>query len=127
LTVTVTAEDGTTKDYEVRAVVPKDTKVAVVSFPKLGVVKFDKKSTPKGFDSLAKALKVVKGTVAIVKITDNFLIGKDKKTAGPLRAQNVKKYLASLKTNGFKNAIYLYGPDPKAKTAKGLVVTIYTY
>jgi hypothetical protein len=127
LTVTVTAEDGTTKDYEVRAVVPKDTKVAVVSFPKLGVVKFDKKSTPKGFDSLAKALKVVKGTVAIVKITDNFLIGKDKKTAGPLRAQNVKKYLASLKTNDFKNAIYLYGPDPKAKKAKGLVVTIYTY
>ncbi len=127
LTITVTAEDETSQEYKVTAIVPKQIDIIVIPFPKVGVLTVDKKTNVKGNAAITAGLKKIKGTVGIVKITNNFLIAKDKVTAGPARATNTKKYLAALKTNGFKTAVYQLVPDPKAKTAKGTTVTIYSY
>ena len=127
LTITVTAEDETTQSYTVTAIVPKQIDTIVIPFPKVGVVTVDKKTNVKGNAAITAALKKIKGAVGIVKITNNFLIAKDKVTAGPLRATNTQKYLAALKTNGFKTAVYQLVPDPNAKKAKGTTVTIYSY
>jgi hypothetical protein len=127
LTITVTAEDETTQDYTVTAIVPKQVDTIVIPFPKVGVVTVDKKTNVKGNAAITAALKKIKGTVGVVKITNNFLIAKDKVTAGPLRATNTQKYLTALKTNGFKTAVYQLVPDPNAKKAKGTTVTIFSY
>jgi hypothetical protein len=127
LTITVTAEDETTQSYTVTAIVPKQVDTIVIPFPKVGVLTVDKKTNVKGNAAITAALKKIKGTVGVVRITNNFLIAKDKSTAGPARATNTQKYLAALKTNGFKTAKYQLFPDPKAKTAKGTTVTIYSY
>ena len=128
LTVTVTAEDETTQSYTVTAIVPKQIDTIVIPFPKVGVVTVDKKTNVKGNAAITAALKKIKGTAGIVKITNNFLIAKDKVTAGPLRATNIQKYFKTLKTNGFKTvSVYQLVPDPKAKKAKGALVTIYSY
>jgi hypothetical protein len=127
LTITVTAEDETSQAYTVTAIVPKQIDIIVIPFPKVGVLTVDKKTNVKGNAAITTGLKKIKGTVGIVKITNNFLIVKDKVTAGPARAANTKKYLAALKTNGFKTALYLLVPDPNAKKAKGTTVTIYSY
>lgn len=127
LTITVTAEDGTTQAYTVTAIVPKQVDTIVIPFPKVGVVTVDKKTNVKGNAAITAALKKIKGTVGVVKITNNFLIAKDKVTAGPLRATNTQKYLAALKTNGFKTAVYQLVADPNAKKAKGTTVTIFSY
>jgi hypothetical protein len=127
LEITVTAEDESTQTYKVTAIVPKVVTTIVISFPKVGVVTVDKKSNVKGNAALTAALKKIKGTVGLVKITNNFLIVKDKPTAGPARANNVKKYLTALKTNSFKTATYQLVADPKAKKSKGTTVTIYSY
>jgi hypothetical protein len=68
---------------------------------------------------------VKKETVGVVVITNDFLIAKDKATAGPARASNSQKLLAALKTNGFKAAKYELVPG--AKTQKGTTITIYSY
>ena len=127
LTITVTAEDETSQAYTVTAIVPKQIDIIVIPFPKVGVLTVDKKTNVKGNAAITAGLKKIKGTVGIVKITNNFLIVKDKVTAGPARAANTKKYLAALKTNGFKTAVYQLVPDPNAKKAKGTTVTIYSY
>ena len=127
LTITVTAEDSTTQAYTVTAIVPKLVSKIVIPFPKVGVVTVDKKTNVKGNAAITAALKKIKGTAGFVQITNNFLIAKDKTTAGATRAANTKKYFAALKTNGFKTATYQLLPDPKAKTAKGTTVTIYSY
>ena len=127
LTITVTAEDATTQAYTVTAIVPKLVSKIVIPFPKVGVVTVDKKTNVKGNAVITAALKKIKGTAGVVQITNNFLIAKDKKTAGATRAANTKKYFAALKTNGFKTATYQLLADPKAKTAKGTTVTIYSY
>jgi hypothetical protein len=107
--------------------VPKQIDIIVIPFPKVGVLTVDKKTNVKGNAAITAGLKKIKGTVGIVKISNNFLIVKDKVTAGPARAANTKKYLAALKTNGFKTAVYQLVPDPNAKKAKGTTVTIYSY
>jgi hypothetical protein len=127
LTITVTAEDGTTQDYKVTAIAPKQVDKFVIPFPKVGVLTVDKKTNVKGNAVITAALKKIKGTVGVVQITNNFLIVKDKVTAGPARATNTQKYLAALKTNGFKTARYQLLADPNAKKAKGTTVTIYSY
>jgi hypothetical protein len=127
LTITVTAEDETTQAYTVTAIVPNLVTVIVIPFPKVGVVTVDKKTNVKGNAAILAGLKKVKGTVGVVTISNNFLIAKDKTTAGPARATNTQKLLVALKTNGFKTANYQLIPDPKAKTAKGTTVTIYSY
>jgi hypothetical protein len=127
LTITVTAEDETTKAYTVTAIVPKQVDTIVVGFPKAGDVKVDKKSNTKGIAAITAGLKKIKGTAALVTITNNFLIGKDKPTVGLLRATNVQKYLQALKTNGFKTATYQLVADPKPKKAKGTTITVYSY
>ena len=127
LTVTVTAEDETTQAYTVTAIVPKQIDVIVIPFPKVGVLTVDKKTNVKGNAAITAALKKIKGTAGIVTITNNFLIAKDKPTAGPARATNTQKYFAALKTNGFKTAVYQLIPDPNAKKAKGTTVTVYSY
>jgi hypothetical protein len=127
LTITVTAEDETTKAYSVTAIVPKQVHTIVVGFPKAGAIKVDKKSNTKGIAAITAGLKKIKGTAALVTITNNFLIGKDKPTVGLLRATNVQKYLQALKTNGFKTATYQLVADPKPKKAKGTTITVYSY
>jgi hypothetical protein len=126
LTITVTAEDETTQVYNVTAIVPNTVTVIVVPFPKVGVLTVDKKTNAKGNAAiLAGIKKVKKETVGVVVITNNFLIAKDKATAGPARASNSQKLLAALKTNGFKAAKYELVPG--AKTQKGTTITIYSY
>jgi len=127
LTITVMAEDESTQSYTVTAIVPKQVDVIVIPFPKVGVVTVDSKSNAKGNAAITTALKKIKGTVATVTITNNFLIAKDKPAAGPLRATNTQKYLAALKTNGFKTAVFKLVADPNAKKAKGTTVTIASY
>ena len=125
LTITVTAEDETTQAYTVTAIVPNLVTVIVVPFPKVGVLTVDKKTNVKGNADIVAGLKKVKGTVGVVTITNNFLIAKDKTTAGPARASNTQKLLVALKTNGFKTALYQLIPG--AKSQKGTTVTIYSY
>jgi hypothetical protein len=128
LTITVTAEDETTQSYTVTAIVPKQVDTIVIPYPKVGVVTVDKKTNVKGNAAITAALKKIKGTAGIVVVANNFLIAKDKVTAGPLRATNIQKYFKTLKTNGFKTvSVYQLVPDPKAKKAKGALVTIYSY
>ncbi len=125
LTVTVTAEDETTQSYTVTAIVPRTITTIVIPFPKVGVLTVDKKTNAKGNAAILAGLKKVKGTVGIVTITNNFLIAKDKTTAGPARAANTQKLLVALKTNGFKTASYQLIPG--AKTQKGTTVNILSY
>jgi len=127
LEITVTAEDESTQTYSVTAIVPRQVDIVVVPFPKVGVLTVDAKSNAKGNAAIVTALKKIKGTAGFVQITNNFLIAKDKPTAGPARAANIQKFLTALKTNGFKAATYKLIADPKAKTAKGTTITIYSY
>ena len=125
LTITVTAEDETTQAYTVTAIVPNLVTVIVIPFPKVGVLTVDKKTNVKGNAAILAGLKKVKGTVGVVTISNNFLIKKDKTTAGPARASNTQKLLVALKTNSFKTALYQLIPG--AKSQKGTTVTIYSY
>lgn len=125
LTITVTAEDETTQAYTVTAIVPNLVTVIVIPFPKVGVLTVDKKTNVKGNAAILAGLKKVKGTVGVVTISNNFLIKKDKTTAGPARATNTQKLLVALKTNSFKTALYQLIPG--AKSQKGTTVTIYSY
>ena len=125
LTVTVTAEDETTQSYTVTAIVPRTITTIVIPFPKVGVLTVDKKTNAKGNAAILAGLKKVKGTVGIVTITNNFLIAKDKPTAGPARASNTQKLLVALKTNGFKTATYQLLPG--ARTQKGTTVNILSF
>ena len=125
MTITVTAEDETTQAYTVTAIVPNLVTVIVIPFPKVGVLTVDKKTNVKGNAAILAGLKKVKGTVGVVTITNNYLIAKDKTTAGPARASNTQKLLVALKTNSFKTALYQLIPG--AKSQKGTTVTIYSY
>ena len=125
LTVTVTAEDETTQSYTVTAIVPRTITTIVIPFPKVGVLTVDKKTNVKGNAAILAGLKKVKGTVGIVTITNNYLIAKDKTTAGPARASNTQKLLVALKTNGFKTASYQLIPGVKSQ--KGTTVNILSY
>jgi hypothetical protein len=100
--------------------------VIVVPFPKVGVLTVDKKTNAKGNAAiLAGIKKIKKETVGVVTITNNYLIAKDKTTAGPARASNSQKLLVALKTNGFKTANYQLLPG--ARTQKGTTITLFTY
>jgi hypothetical protein len=124
--ITVTAEDETTQEYKVTLIVPKAVDVIVVTFPKVGVVTVDAKTNKPGNTIIANEIKKIgAGTVVKVQITNNFLIAKDKPTAGPARATAVQKYLQSLTTKGIKTATYSLIAG--AKTQKGTTVTIYYY
>ena len=125
LRVTVTAEDETTQSYTVTAIVPRTITTIVIPFPKVGVLTVDKKTNVKGNAAILAGLKKVKGTVGIVTITNNYLIAKDKTTAGPARASNTQKLLVALKTNGFKTASYQLIPGVKSQ--KGTTVNILSY
>ena len=125
LTVTVTAEDETTQSYTVTAIVPRTITTIVIPFPKVGVLTVDKRTNAKGNAAILAGLKKVKGTVGIVTITNNFLIKKDKTTAGPARASNTQKLLVALKTNGFKTATYQLIPGVKSQ--KGTTVNILSF
>jgi len=127
LAITVTAEDETTQEYKVTAIVPRQIETIVVGFSKAGAIKVDKASNAKGIAAITAGVKKVKGTVVLVKITNNFLLARDKPTVGPLRATNVQKYLQALKTNSFKTAIYQQVADPNAKKAKGTTARVYWY
>jgi hypothetical protein len=125
LTVTVTAEDETTQSYTVTAIVPRTITTIVIPFPKVGVLTVDKRTNAKGNAAILAGLKKVKGTVGVVTITNNFLIAKDKTTAGPARASNTQKLLVALKTNGFKTATYQLIPGVKSQ--KGTTVNILSF
>ena len=64
-----------------------------------------------------------------VTITNNFLIKKDKPTAGPARAAAIQKYLtsdkAAVKITGLKTL--KYDLIAGATTQKGTTVVIYYY
>jgi hypothetical protein len=128
LTITVTAQSGDRKAYTVTAIVPKAVLTAVIGFPKVGVVTVDSRTNKAGNALLLSTIKKVttaKGIVAKVDITNNFLIKKDKTTAGATRAANVQKLLKALKTNNWSKATY----ELKAglTSQKGTTVTIYYY
>ncbi len=127
MTITVTAEKGNTAEYKITAVVPKGKEVAVVTFPKVGVVTVDAKTNKAGNTVLANLVKklgtTLKANVVSVQITNNYLIAKDKATAGPARATAVQKFLQAAKVNGVKTAKYQLLPG--AKTQKGTTVTIF--
>jgi len=124
--VTVMAEDESTQEYKVTLIVPKAKDIIVVGFPKVGVLTVDAKTNAAGNKVIATEVKKIgKGTVVKVEITNNFLIAKDKPTAGPARAAAIKKYLQTLKITGIKTAIYT--TPAGAKTQKGTTVTIYYY
>jgi hypothetical protein len=78
-------------------------------------IQLTRKAHAKGNAAILAGLKKFKGTVGSVTITDNLLIKKDKTTAGPARANNTKKLLAALKTNGFKAASYQLIPGAKTQ------------
>jgi len=124
--ITVTAEDGTTQEYKVTLIVPKAVDVIVVGFPKVGVLTVDAKTNAAGNKVIAAEIKKIgKSTVVKVDITNNFLIAKDKPTAGPARATAVKTFLLAQKITGIKTAIF--NLIPGAKTQKGTTVTFYYY
>jgi hypothetical protein len=90
------------------------------------VLTVDAKTNAAGNKIIAAEIKKIgKGTVIKVEITNNFLIAKDKPTAGPARAVAVQKYLQAQKINGIKTAIYAFTVG--AKTQKGTTVKIYRY
>ena len=130
--ITVTAEDGSTQAYSVTVVVPKDVHTIVVGFPKVGIVAVDAKANKAGNKVLAdeiKKLTTAKAKVVKVTITNNFLIKKDKPTAGPARAAAIQKYLtsdkAAVKVTGLKTL--KYDLIAGASTQKGTTVVIYYY
>ncbi len=130
--ITVTAEDGTTAEYKVTVVVPKDVHTIVVGFPKVGIVAVDAKANKAGNAILVgeiKKLTTAKAKVVKVTITNNFLIKKDKPTAGPARAAAIQKYLTTDKTAtkviGLKTL--KYDLIAGATTQKGTTVVIYYY
>jgi hypothetical protein len=126
LTITVTAEDETTQVYTLTAIVPNTVTAIVVPFPKVGVLTVDKRTNAKGNAAiLAGIKKLKKETVGVVTISNNFLIAKDKPTAGPARASNAQKLLVAVKTNGFKTANYQLVTGPR--TQKGTTITIFSY
>ncbi len=125
LTITVTAEKGNTADYKVTAIVPRGKEVAVVGFPKVGVVTIDAKTNKAGnaaLTALVKKLTTLKANVVSVTITNNFLIAKDKPAAGTARATAVQKFLQAAKVNGVKTAKYQLLPG--LKTQKGTTITV---
>ncbi|NDC47983.1 MAG: hypothetical protein EBZ61_02690 [Micrococcales bacterium] len=125
LTITVTAEKGNTADYKVTAIVPRGKEVAVVGFPKVGVVTIDAKTNKPGntaLTALVKKLTTLKANVVSVTITNNFLIAKDKPAAGTARATAVQKFLQAAKVNGVKTAKYQLLPG--LKTQKGTTITV---
>lgn len=130
--ITVTAEDGSTQAYSVTVVVPKDVHTIVVGFPKVGVVAVDAKANKAGNAILVgeiKKLTTAKAKVVKVTITNNFLIKKDKPTAGPARAAAIQKYFtsdkAAVKITGLKTL--KYDLIAGATTQKGTTVVIYYY
>jgi hypothetical protein len=129
LTITVTEQSGAKKVYTVTAIVPKAVLTVVVTFPKVGVVTVDSKTNKAGNALLLATIKKVTAgktnIVAKVEITNNFLISKDKSTAGASRAANVQKLLKALKTNSWSKAAYVLKAG--LKTQKGTTVTIYYY
>ena len=130
LTVTVTAEDGSTQDYKVTAIVPKAMDKIVVTFPKVGVVTVDAKTNKPGNGIIAaeiKKLTTAKATVVSVLITKDFLIKKDKPTAGPARAAAVQKLLAGTKAIPSLAVSSIYQQIAGTKTDKGTTVTIIYY
>ena len=130
LTVTVTAEDGTTAAYTVTAIVPKAVDTIVVTFPKVGVVTVDAKTNKPGNGIIAaevKKLTAAKATVVSVLITKDFLIKKDKPAAGPARAAAVQKLLASTKGIPSLAVASIYQQVAGTKADKGTTVKIIYY
>jgi len=130
--ITVTAEDGSTQEYKVTVVVPKDVHTIVIGFPKVGIVAVDAKANKAGNAILVgeiKKLTTAKAKVVKVTITNNFLIKKDKPTAGPARAAAIQKYLtsdkAAVKITGLKTLKYELIAG--ASSQKGTTVVIYYY
>ena len=130
LTVTVTAEDGTTAAYTVTAIVPKAVDTIVVTFPKVGVVTVDAKTNKPGNGIIAaevKKLTAAKATVVSVLITKDFLIKKDKPAAGAARAAAVQKLLASTKGIPSLAVASIYQQVAGTKADKGTTVKIIYY
>ena len=130
--ITVTAEDGSTAEYRVTVVVPKAVLTIVVGFPKVGIVAVDAKANKAGNAVLVGAIKTLttaKAKVAKVTITNNFLIKKDKPTAGPARAAAVQKFFTTdknaIKIAGLKTL--KYDLIAGASSQKGTTVVIYYY
>ncbi|MEI8231229.1 MAG: cadherin-like beta sandwich domain-containing protein, partial [Actinomycetes bacterium] len=125
-TITVTAEDESTQSYVVTLIVPKAVDTIVVPFPKAGVIAVDAKTNKAGNKVISAEIKKIgKGTVVKVDITNNFLIAKDKPTAGPARSVAIQKFLQTQKINGIKTAVYTFPAGSKKQ--KGTTVTIYYY
>ena len=130
LTVTVTAEDGSTAAYTVTAIVPKAIDKIVVTFPKVGVVTVDAKTNKPGNGIIAaeiKKLTAAKATVVSVLITKDFLIKKDKPAAGPARAAAVQKLLIGTKAIPSLTAAGIYQQVAGTKADKGTTVSIIYY
>ena len=130
LTVTVTAEDGSTAAYTVTAIVPKAVDTIVVTFPKVGVVTVDAKTNKPGNGIIAaevKKLTAAKATVVSVLITKDFLIKKDKPAAGPARAAAVQKLLSSTKGIPSLAVASIYQQVAGTKADKGTTVKIIYY
>jgi hypothetical protein len=124
--ITVMAEDETTQQYKVTLIVPRAVDTIFVTFPKVGVVTVDAKTNKPGNTIITNQIKKIGAkTVVKVVISNNYLIAKDKPSAGPARAAAVQKYLQSLSTKGIKTASY--STVAGAKTQKGTTVTIYYY
>ena len=130
LTVTVTAEDGTSTAYTVTAIVPKAIDKIVVTFPKVGVVTVDAKTNKPGNGIIAaeiKKLTTAKATVVSVLITKDFLIKKDKPAAGPARAAAVQKLLVGTKAIPSLTSASIYKQVAGTKSDKGTTVSIIYY
>ena len=130
LTVTVTAEDGTTADYTVTAIVPKAIDKITVTFPKVGVVTVDAKTNKPGNGIIAaeiKKLTTAKATVVSVLISKDFLIKKDAKTAGAARAAAIQKLLIGTKAIPSLTAAGIYKQVAGTKADKGTTVSFIYY
>ncbi|MEY4418004.1 MAG: hypothetical protein RIQ88_442 [Actinomycetota bacterium] len=129
LVVTVTAEDGVSEGiYKIFAIVPAGKHVLTIPFAKAGLLTIDKKTNAAADKILTgevTTLTKAKSTIAKVEIANDYLVAKDKPTAGPARATALQKYFQALKVPGAKTAVYVLAKGlPKPK---GLVVTIYYY
>ena len=130
LTVTVTAEDGSTADYTVTAIVPKAIDKITVTFPKVGVVTVDAKTNKPGNGIIAaeiKKLTTAKATVVSVLISKDFLIKKDAKTAGAARAAAIQKLLIGTKAIPSLTAASIYKQVAGTKADKGTTVSFIYY
>ena len=130
LTVTVTAEDGTTAAYTVTAIVPKAIDKITVTFPKVGVVTVDAKTNKPGNGIIAaeiKKLTTAKATVVSVQISKDFLIKKDTKTAGAARAAAIQKLLVGTKAIPSLTVASIYQQVAGTKADKGTTVSIIYY